>query len=266
MKRRIPYFSFTKINSDVEDKFEKTFHSVMDSKWYILGKQLEKFENSFAQYLQVEHAIGVGSGLDALNISLTALELKQDDEVILPSYTFIATLLSVIHSGAKPVLVDVHPETLVLDPESILPYLNSKTKVIIPVHMCGFPCDMIEFNYLASQRNIYILEDNAQAIGAEIDNRKTGSFGYINATSFYPTKTLGAIGDGGIITTNDKQIAEKCRSLRNYGLVNRKHHKYIGYNWNGLGNIKMIENLLSIGLTTICGVLSMYWFYRSMSN
>ena len=230
MKRRIPYFSFKKINSDIQNEFELTFRSVMNSKWYILGKQLENFENIFARYLQVKYAIGVGSGLDALHISLAALELKEDDEVILPSFSFIATILSVIHAGAKPILVDVNPETYALDTKSIYPYLNSKTKVIIPVHMYGYPCDMEEINDIASRRGIYIIEDNAQAVGAEIDNQKTGSFGYVNAASFYPTKTLGAIGDGGIITTNNEQIANKCKSLRNYGLADKKHHQLIGYN------------------------------------
>jgi dTDP-4-amino-4,6-dideoxygalactose transaminase len=230
MKRRIPYFSFKKTNSDIQNEFERTFRSVMNSKWYILGKQLENFENIFAQYLKVKYAIGVGSGLDALHISLAALELKEDDEVILPSFSFIATILSVIHTGAKPVLIDVNPETYVLDPKSIYPCLNSKTKVIIPVHMYGYPCDMEEINDIASREGIHIIEDNAQAVGAEIDSQKTGSFGYINAASFYPTKTLGAIGDGGIITTNDEQIANRCKSLRNYGLADKKHHQLIGYN------------------------------------
>jgi dTDP-4-amino-4,6-dideoxygalactose transaminase len=230
MKRRIPYFSFKKINSDIQNELERTFGTVLNSKWYILGKQLENFEKVFAQYLQVKHAIGVGSGLDALHISLRALKLKEDDEVILPSFTFIATILSVIHAGAKPVLIDVNPETYVLDPKSIYPYLNSKTKVIIPVHMYGYPCDMKEIRNIVSQRGIYIIEDNAQAVGAEIDGQKTGSFGNVNAASFYPTKTLGAIGDGGIITTNDEKIANKCKLLRNYGFADKKHHQMIGYN------------------------------------
>jgi dTDP-4-amino-4,6-dideoxygalactose transaminase len=230
MKRRIPYFSFTKINSDIRQEFEESFRMVIDSKWYILGKQLEHFEILFSQYLQVKHAIGVGSGLDALQISLAALELKEEDEVILPSFSFIATLLSVIHAGAKPILIDVNPETFVLDPQTIYPYINSKTKVIIPVHMYGYPCDMKEMIDLASQEGIYILEDNAQGVGAEIAGQKTGSFGFINAASFYPTKTLGAAGDGGIITTNDQSIADKCRSLRNYGFIDKKHHHWMGYN------------------------------------
>jgi dTDP-4-amino-4,6-dideoxygalactose transaminase len=230
MKRRIPYFSFKKINSVILTDFECTFRNVLDSKWYILGKELEHFENSFARYLKVRHAIGVGSGLDALGIGLTAIGLKQDDEVILPSFSFIATILSVIHVGAKPVLVDVDPQTCVLNPHSIYPVIGPKTKVILPVHMYGYPCDMEEITKIADQNGIHIIEDNAQAVGAETNGRKTGSFGHINAASFYPTKPLGAIGDGGIITTNNEQMANKCRSLRNYGLLDKKHHHWIGYN------------------------------------
>jgi len=230
MKRKIPYFSFTEINSDIQNELERTFHSVMDSKWYILGKKLKSFENSFAEYIQVKHAIGVGSGFDALRISLAALDIKKNDEVILPSFTFLATILAVVHAGARPVLTDVSPETYVIEPNSIYPYINSKTKVIIPVHIYGYPCEMMEIGEIASYEGIYILEDYAQAVGAKIGDQKAGSVGYVNAASFYPTKTLGAIGDGGIITTNDEKTADKCRSLRNYGFIDKKHHQWIGYN------------------------------------
>jgi dTDP-4-amino-4,6-dideoxygalactose transaminase len=230
MKRQIPYYSFEKINSDIREAFEEIFNAVMDSKWYILGKELESFENSFARYIRVKHAIGVGSGFDALRISLAALDLKENDEVILPSFTFIATLLAVIHSGAKPILVDVNPDTYVLDPQSLYPFINSRTKVIIPVHIYGYPCDMKEINAMANQKEIQVIEDYAQAVGSHIDGKKAGSFGFVNAASFYPTKTLGAIGDGGIITTNDEKIAHKCKTLRNYGFESKKQHKMIGYN------------------------------------
>jgi dTDP-4-amino-4,6-dideoxygalactose transaminase len=176
MERKIPYFSFEKVNSDIGDGLNKTFKSLINSKWYILGDQLEAFENSFAEYVNVKHAIGVGNGFDALRIALGALSLKADDEVILPGFTFIA----------------------IMD--------------------------------LSAEKEIYVMEDYAQAVGAGIDGYKTGSFGHINAASFYPTKTLGAFGDGGIITTNDRKLAEKCRSLRNYGFKDKKHHMLIGFN------------------------------------
>jgi len=230
MERKISYFSFEKVNSDIRDEIDKTFKSLIDSKWYILGNQLEAFENSFAEYVSVKHAIGVGNGFDALRISLGALNLNSDDEVILPSFTFIATLLAVIHAGAKPVLADVNPETYVMDSHSILPYLTSKSKVILPVHLYGYPCNMKEIMDLSIEKGIYVIEDYAQAVGAGIDGYKTGSFGHINAASFYPTKTLGAFGDGGIITTNDRKLAEKCRSLRNYGFNDKIHHQLIGLN------------------------------------
>jgi dTDP-4-amino-4,6-dideoxygalactose transaminase len=230
LEHKIPYFSFEKINSDIQDELEKTFHSLIDSKWYILGKELENFEKSFAHYLQVKYAIGVGNGLDALRISLNSLNLDPGDEVILPGFTFIATLLAVIHSGAQPVLVDVNPETYVLDTDSLYPAITSRTRVIIPVHIFGNPCAMNEIMALANEKGIHVIEDYAQAVGGEVHGRKTGSFGRINAASFYPTKTLGAIGDGGIITTNSEELAESCRLLRNYGFRDKKHHQLIGYN------------------------------------
>ena len=230
MDCRIPYFSFEKINQDIQCDLEKTFHSVVDSRWYILGKRLQSFENIFAKYINVKHAIGVGNGMDALRISLEALNMKSDDEVIIPSFTFMATLLAVVHAGAKPVLADVNPDTCLLDTASINRCLTLKTKVILPVHLYGYPCNMKEINEMAASLDIYVIEDYAQSVGAEVGGLKTGSFGQINATSFYPTKTLGALGDGGMITTNDGFLAERCRVLRNYGFEDKIHHQLIGYN------------------------------------
>ena len=230
MDCRIPFFSFEKINQDIQGDLETAFHSVIDSKWYILGNCLQSFENKFAQYINVKHAIGVGNGMDALRISLEALDLKPDDEIIIPSFTFIATLLAVIHSGAKPVLADVNPDNCVLDADSINRSITLKTKVILPVHLYGYPCNMKEIKEMAASLDIYVIEDYAQSVGAEVGGLKTGSFGQINATSFYPTKTLGALGDGGMITTNNGFLADRCRKLRNYGFEDKIHHKLIGYN------------------------------------
>jgi dTDP-4-amino-4,6-dideoxygalactose transaminase len=230
MNPRIPYYSFDSINRDCQADLETAFHNVLNSKWYILGQCLQEFESLFAEYIQVKHAIGVGNGTDALKMSLMSLELQPGDEVILPSLTFMATLLAVVQTGARPVLADVNPVTYVLEPENIKPLITAKTKVIVPVHLYGYPCNMYEINEIALSKNIYIIEDFAQSVGAELENMKTGSFGHINATSFYPTKTLGAMGDGGMITTNSSTLAERCRTLRNYGFIDKLNHQKIGYN------------------------------------
>ncbi len=230
MAYEIPYFSFDKINSDSGEDLSLAFREILDSKWYILGHHLDAFENRFAEYIGVDYAVGVGNGFDALRISLESLGLKKGDEVILPSLTFIATLLAVIHAGAKPVLADVNPRTFTMDYGSVESLISPRTKVIIPVHLYGNPVDVQGIIKHIKDRKIVILEDFAQSVGAEIKGRKTGSLGRVNAASFYPTKTLGALGDGGIITTNDKKIAERCRSLRNYGFTDDGKHKVIGYN------------------------------------
>ena len=230
MAYKIPYFSFDKINSDTGGDLNLIFRELLDSKWYILGRNLNDFENEFAKYIGVKHAIGVGNGFDALKISLEALELKKDDEVILPSLTFVATLLAVIQAGARPVLADVNPETNVLDYSSIESLIGPKTKAIIPVHLYGYPCNIPEILKNTKEKGIVVVEDYAQSVGAEFEGKKTGSFGLINGSSFYPTKSIGALGDGGIITTDDKKLADKCRSLRNYGFTSDGQHKLIGHN------------------------------------
>jgi dTDP-4-amino-4,6-dideoxygalactose transaminase len=230
MSYEIPYFSFDKMNSDTGKDLSLAFREIMDSKWYILGRHLTAFENEFAEYIGINHAIGVGNGFDALRISLETLDLKKDDEVILPSLTFIATLLAVIHTGAKPVLADVNPKTFTMDYGSVKSLINPKTRVIIPVHLYGYPVDVQRIIKHTNERDIVIIEDFAQSVGAEIEGVKTGSLGRINAASFYPTKTLGALGDGGIITTDDEKLADRCRSLRNYGFTDDGKHNTIGYN------------------------------------
>jgi dTDP-4-amino-4,6-dideoxygalactose transaminase len=230
MPFEIPYFSFDKINSDIKEELSLSFREILDSEWYILGRHLTDFENEFAQYIGVRYAIGVGNGFDALRISLEALSLKKDDEIILPSLTFIATLLAVIQAGGRPVLADVDPDTFIMDYRSIESLIGPKTKAIIPVHLYGFPVDVPEIIRQTCNKEIVVIEDFAQSVGAEIGGEKTGSLGLINAASFYPTKTLGALGDGGIITTNDRKLAQKCRSLRNYGFTEKGQHELIGYN------------------------------------
>ena len=230
MPPNIPYFSFDQTNEDVKEDVYEIFQEVYNSKWFILGKYLDSFEKKFAEYIGVKYAIGVGNGYDALKISLKALGITESDEVILPAHTFIATLLPVIQLKARPILVDINPESLNIDVENLTRSINKRTKAILPVHLYGNPCNISEIIEIGNRHNIPVIEDYAQAIGATVGLKKAGSFGLINASSFYPTKTLGALGDGGIITTNDSKLQSTCRKLRNYGFTDKFHHEIIGFN------------------------------------
>ncbi len=206
------------------------FEQFYDDQEYILGKGLEKFEQEYAKFNQVDHAIGVGNGHDALFIILKCLGIGKGDEVILPAHTFIATALSIQNAGARPVLVDIDPDNLNIKPSAIEKSITKQTKAIVPVHLYGNPCDMEAILELAKNKNLVIIEDNAQAQGASFQHKKTGSIGLMNFTSFYPTKNIGALGDAGMITTNSKQFAEKAKVLRNYGKSMIGNYNLIGIN------------------------------------
>lgn len=193
------------------------FEQFYDDQKYILGPWLEKFEKKYANFNQVKYAIGVGNGHDALLIALKCLDIGPGDEVIIPAHTFIATALAVINTGATPVLVDIEKDTYNINPTEIEQNISAKTKAIIPVHLYGNPCKMHAVQSIAQKHDLFIVEDNAQAQGSEFDGNKTGSIGIINATSFYPTKNIGALGDGGMITTNSKKLSKKAEALRSYG-------------------------------------------------
>lgn len=197
---------------------------------YILGPEVEAFEQEFATYCGTKYCVGVGNGLDAIRLSLAALDLKDGDEVIVPNHTFIATWLAVTDLGAKPVPAAVDPRTLTLDPKSVSERITSRTRAIIPVHLYGQTATMDTLQEVAATSNIAIVEDSAQAHGARFKGRRAGSFGTTAAFSFYPTKNLGAFGDGGAITTNDHDLAQKLRSLRNYGESRKYHNVYRGVN------------------------------------
>jgi dTDP-4-amino-4,6-dideoxygalactose transaminase len=223
MSHRIPYSPTAHIHSEVEAEILQTFAAVYRSQWYILGKYLQTFEQQFADYLGVRHVVGVGSGFDALYLSLKCLDIGPGDEVIVPAHTFAATGLAVHHAGAIPVFVDVDPTTANVQPEYINAALTSKTKAVIGVHLYGRPFDVVAISALCSAAGIVLIEDFAQAHGTAIGSIKAGTTGRINATSFYPVKNLGALGDAGAISTNDDALANKARMLRNYGGIS--HHK-----------------------------------------
>lgn len=226
----IPFFSFDKRNQDVREESIKAFEKFFDSKWYVLGNNTSEFEQNFARFNQVQHAIGVSSGLDALHLSLLALGIGKGDEVIVPSNTYIASVLSISFTGATPVFVEPRYETANLNPELIKAAISSKTKAIMPVHLYGQACEMDAIMAIAKEHGLYVVEDNAQSQGALHNGRITGSFGDINATSFYPTKNLGALGEAGAITTNSESLAQAVKSLRNYGSSERYYNEVKGYN------------------------------------
>ncbi|MDA9564129.1 DegT/DnrJ/EryC1/StrS family aminotransferase [Flavobacteriales bacterium] len=214
----------------IQEEIKSKAIEVLESGWYIMGRELEAFEEEFADYIGVKHCIGVANGLEGLFLSLKALDIKNGDEVIVPSNTYIATVLAVSQVGATPVFVEPNIQTHNIDPNLIEAKITSKTKAILPVHLYGLCADMIAIKAIAEKHNLFIVEDVAQAHGSKIGDKYAGSFGDTGAFSFYPTKNLGAYGDGGAITTNDDVLAKKIRLLRNYGSAKKYHNDIIGYN------------------------------------
>jgi dTDP-4-amino-4,6-dideoxygalactose transaminase len=230
MNSNIPFYSFVYQNEQIRERVNRAVMDVFDSAWYVLGNKTELFEQEYARYIGVKHCIGVGNGLDALKIALRVLDIKEGDEVIVPANTYIATVMAVTAVGATPVLVEPDPRTFNIDPLKIEEKITSKTKAIIPVHLYGLPCEMDAIQTLAIKHDLYLVEDNAQASGSLYKGKKTGSLGHVNAHSFYPTKNLGALGDGGAITTNDDEWARKVRLYRNYGSSVKYKNEVLGYN------------------------------------
>lgn len=226
----IPFLDLKNINLNYKDQLTEAFNRVLESGWFIMGPELEAFEKEFANYCEVEHCIGVGNGLDALILSLKALDVGPGDEVIVPSNTYIATWLAVTHVGATIVPVEPNIDTYNIEPTLIEAAITSKTKAIIPVHLYGQAAEMDKIMTIANKHSLFVIEDNAQAQGALCNGKKTGGWGHINATSFYPGKNLGALGDGGAITTNDPELAKKVRALRNYGSQEKYVNENIGHN------------------------------------
>jgi len=228
----IKFLDLKKINKTYEADIKKAFGRILDSGWYLLGKELETFEADFARYCHVKHVVGVASGLDALSLSLQAYDIGRGHEVIVPSNTYIATILAVIACQATPVFVEPDPNTLLIDPEKIENKITKKTKAIMPVHLYGRCCDMQPIFSLAKKYDLRIVDDAAQAHGAinEKNNTPENFSGRAIAYSFYPSKNLGALADAGAVATNDTQLAEKIVALRNYGSHKRYYNKYLGSN------------------------------------
>lgn len=227
---QVPFLDLQRIHREIREPLEAAFHRVLDSGWFIMGPEVEAFEAEFAQYCGVQHCVGVGNGLDALHLLLRAYGIGKDDEVLVPSNTFIATWLAVSQCGAIPVPVEPRAETYNIDPDALAAAITPRTRAIIPVHLYGQPADMDSINAIARCHGLIVIEDAAQAQGAEYKGKRAGSLGDAAATSFYPGKNLGALGDGGAVLTNDASIADKVRLLRNYGSRIKYEHQDIGYN------------------------------------
>ncbi len=226
----VPYIPMKRAYQSLANELENVTQKVLESGNCIMGSELMNFEHEFAKYIGTKHAIGVANGLDALTLILKAKCVKKGDEVIVPANTFIATALAVTKSGATPVFVDCDPNTYNIDPLKLEEKITNKTKVIMAVHLYGQPADMTPIMQLAKKYNLEIVEDAAQAHGACYGKKRVGSIGCAAGFSFYPTKTLGAYGDGGMITTNDDALAEKVKLLRNYGSEEKYNHVLAGEN------------------------------------
>ena len=214
----------------IKKELDAALLKTAESQYFILGPDVKKLEDSICENLNVKHAIGVSSGTDALLLALMALDIKAGDEVIVPTYSFFATAGVVSRLNAIPIFIDIDPVTMNIDPEKIENKITSKTKAIIPVHLYGQSADMEPIMEIANKHGLYVIEDAAQAVGAEYKNKKTGSLGTIGCFSLHPLKNLSAIGDGGMITCNDESIYRKLLLLRNHGLKNRDECVLWGFN------------------------------------
>lgn len=227
---KVPFLSFSPQHDPIREEVLAALGRVYDSQWYVLGEAVRCFETAYAVFSGAQHCVGVANGLDALHMALLALGIGPGDEVIVPSNTYIATWLAVSYVGATPVSVEPDPATFNLDPTRIEAAITARTRVIMPVHLYGQACEMAPIMEIARRHNLFVIEDNAQAQGATADGQVTGSFGNVNGTSFYPGKNLGALGDAGAVTTNDETLAQKIRTLRNYGSQQKYYNEVIGYN------------------------------------
>lgn len=226
----IPFLDLKAAYHELAKELDEAVLRASHSGWYIGGPEVEAFETAFAQYTHAQHCVGVGNGLDALTLALRALDISTGDEVIVPSHTFIATWLAVSAVGATPVPVEPESGSYVITAADIAPHLSPRTKAIMPVHLYGMPAEMPTICALAKQHGLYVVEDAAQAHGASVDGQRIGSHGDVVAWSFYPGKNLGALGDGGAVTTQNPTLAKRIRQLGNYGSAVKYYNDELGVN------------------------------------
>ncbi|RJQ26879.1 DegT/DnrJ/EryC1/StrS family aminotransferase [Candidatus Parcubacteria bacterium] len=226
----IPLVDLQRQSKGLVPLIQKGIANIISTSDFILGKEVENFENNFANYVGTKYCIGVASGTDALMLSLKAIGIEKGDEIIIPAMSFIATASPVIFLGATPVFVDINPETRLIDEAKIEKAITPRTKAIIPVHLYGQVCDMESIIKIAKKYKLVVLEDACQAHGSILKNKKAGTFGSLAAFSFYPGKNLGAFGDAGAIVTSDSKLAKKIKSLRDHGQEEKYEHSVLGYN------------------------------------
>jgi dTDP-4-amino-4,6-dideoxygalactose transaminase len=226
----IPFIDLTREYAEIGDEITSIIQRTLENGWFILGQQLKEFEREFSRYIGAKYGIGVNSGSDALFLALKALGVDENSEVITVSHTFISTADSIVRCGAKPVFVDIEPETYCINPALIEDKITEKTKAILPVHLYGHPAHMGYILEIAKEHGLSVVEDACQAHGAEYNGKKVGSIGDVGCFSFYPAKNIGAYGDGGFVTTNDSSLAERIKLLRNYGQSKKYHHDCVGVN------------------------------------
>jgi len=226
----IPFLDMKSPYLELQSELDEAYHRVMESGWYILGEEVEAFEAEFAAYCGVRHCIGVGNGLDALHLILRSYGIGPGDEVIVPANTYIATWLAVSYAGATPIPVEPDPRTYNLDPSRVEAAVSPRCRAILPVHLYGQPADMDPLLEIARRHSLKVIEDAAQAHGATYRDRRAGSLGDAAGWSFYPGKNLGAMGDAGGITTNDDELADRVRVLRNYGSRTKYANEVKGFN------------------------------------
>ena len=227
---QIPFVSFLPMEKELDQELRNAFERVYSRSWYILGEEDKAFEQAFASYLGVNNCVGVGNGLDALVLALRALKIGPGDEVIVPSNTYIASVLAISYAGATPVLVEPDIDTFNIDPHLIESAITGKTKAIMPVHLYGQACDMDPVMKIADKYGLFVIEDCAQAHGATYKGKKVGTFGNAAGFSFYPGKNLGALGDSGAVVTDNDELASEIRALSNYGSDYKYHHILKGVN------------------------------------
>jgi len=226
----VPLVNLARQYKNIKSEIDEATSRVLESGTYILGKEVEDFESSFADYLGVKHAISVASGTDALLISLRAIDLKPDDEVIVPVFTFVSPAEVAALLGAKPVFVDVEKDSFNIDVSKIEPAITAKTKAIIPVHLYGQSADVDDIKEIVGNRNLYIVEDCAQSVGATYKGAKVCCRGHLGAVSFFPTKNLGCFGDGGAVLTNDDSLTQQLKAIRSHGSRRKYEHSHLGTN------------------------------------
>jgi dTDP-4-amino-4,6-dideoxygalactose transaminase len=226
----VPFFDIGPTHAAIAGELEDAWRATLDGRQFILGERVAAFETGFASYCAVDHGIGVANGLDALTLILEGLGIGAGDEVIVPAHTFIATWLGVTRTGARPVPVDCLAGTGSIDPALVPAAITSRTKALIAVHLYGVPADMAPLQALAAKHNVHLIEDAAQAHGASYHGQKVGGLGTAAGFSFYPTKNLGALGDGGAVVTSDAALAKRIRLLRNYGSEKKYEHQVAGCN------------------------------------